>query len=181
MDGPSPEAVARVQALFVRSLPALRGFVTSLVVNFSLVDDVIQETFLTVTAKADAFQPGTNFKAWAWTIARNKTLQALQAASRHRQLSDAAIESLCAHDDSLKWEEVARFERYLDACFGELAPKARLAIELRYKHAHRVGEVARRMNWTVNAVHVALSRARRVLRDCVQQHLAAEDAAGAAG
>jgi RNA polymerase sigma-70 factor (ECF subfamily) len=175
---PSPAAVSRVQSLFVRYLPALRGFVTSLVVDYSLVDDVVQETFITVTAKADSFEPGTNFKAWTWTIARHKTLQALHTARRQRRLSDAAIESLCAQDESLEWEEAETAQRHLDACVDELAPKARLAVELRYRHAHRVGEVARRMGWTANAVHVALSRARKVLRDCVERRLAAQRPVG---
>ena len=60
---------AHVQSLFLQHLPALRGFVLSLVSDFSLVDDVVQETFVTVTAKAASYQRGTNFRAWVWTIA----------------------------------------------------------------------------------------------------------------
>src|SRR5215210_1323902 len=73
-----PEQTALVQSLFVQHLPALRGFVLSLISDFSLVDDVVQETFLVVTAKAASFQRGTNFRAWAWTIARYKVLQTLK-------------------------------------------------------------------------------------------------------
>jgi Sigma-70 region 2 len=57
----APEQTALVQGLFVQHLPALRGFVLSLVSDFSLVDDVVQEAFLTVTAKAANFERGTNF------------------------------------------------------------------------------------------------------------------------
>ena len=40
--------------------------------------DMVQETFLVITAKAANFQRGTNFRAWAWTIARYKVLQTLE-------------------------------------------------------------------------------------------------------
>src|SRR5260370_38767235 len=74
----SPEQTALVQSLFVQHLPALRGFVLSLVSDFSLVDDIVQETFLVITAKAATFQRSTNFRSWAWTIARYKVLQTLE-------------------------------------------------------------------------------------------------------
>lgn len=171
---PDPDQLALVQGLFVQHLPALRGFVLSLVSDYSLVDDVVQETFLVVSAKAGEFQRGSNFRAWAWTIARFKVLQALQKIPKTEQrLSDEVIESLCATEASEDWPAEEQL-RQLAACLGELAPKARLAVELRYQQAHKPPEIARRMGWTVDAVHVALSRARVVLRNCVQQRLATQ-------
>lgn len=165
----TPEQLALVQGLFVQHLPALRGFVVSLVSDYSLVDDVVQETFLVVTAKAGEFRRGSNFRAWAWTIARFKVLQALQKIPKAEQrLSDEVIESLCATEAAEEWPAEDQL-RHLAECVGQLAPKARQAVELRYQQAHKPPEIARRMGWTVDAVHVALSRARVVLRDCVQR------------
>jgi RNA polymerase sigma-70 factor (ECF subfamily) len=139
------------------------------------VDDVIQETFITVNAKAAEFERGTNFRAWLWTIARFKALQALDArAGRHEQLDTEVIEALCAHDDAENWHD-EEYLRQLAHCIGELAPQARRAIELRYHQAHRPPEIARLMGWTVEAVHVALSRARVFLRQCVTRRMKAEN------
>ena len=166
-----PEQLAHVQGLFVQHLPALRGFVVSLVSDYSLVDDVVQETFLVVSTKAGDFKRGSNFRAWAWTIARYKVLQALQKKPAEQRLSDAVLESLCATDAAEEWLAEEQL-RQLATCLGELAPRARQAVELRYQQAHKPPEIARRMGWSVEAVHVALSRARVVLRNCVQQRLA---------
>jgi len=65
----SIDHVLLVQKLFVQHMPQLRAFVLSLMPDFSQVDDIIQDAFLTVTAKAADFQEGTNFKAWVFTIA----------------------------------------------------------------------------------------------------------------
>src|SRR5688572_29981410 len=164
-----------VQGLFVEHLPALRGFVLSLVSDFSLVDDVVQETFLVVTAKADQFQRGSNFRAWVWTIARYKTLQLLEKKVKENEfLRPEVIEALCAHEAS---EEGPKDEvlKMLLHCIDELAPKARQAVDLRYRQSHRPPEIARHMEWTVEAVHVALSRARVFLRQCVERRIAALD------
>jgi len=172
---PDDGHTAHVQALFVQHLPALRGFVLSLVNDFSLVDDVVQETFVTITAKAATYQRGTNFRAWAWTIARFKTLQLLEkVAPAADRLSAEAIEALCAHEasESAFPEEALR---HLGPCLQTLAPRARQAIELRYHQAHRPPEIARSLGWTVEAVHVALARARAALRECVTRRMAAEN------
>ncbi len=168
------EQTTLVQGLFVQHIPALRGFLLSILSDFSLVDDVVQETFLVVTAKADTFQRGTNFRAWAWTIARYKALQALEKmAPVKERFAPDVIEALCSHESSENWLHDSLL-KYLNICIGELAPKAREAIQLRYQQAHRPPEIARLMGWTVDAVHVALSRARVVLRNCVERRLAAE-------
>lgn len=168
-DSANPDQLALVQGLFVQHLPALRGFVLSLVSDYSLVDDVVQETFLVVSAKAGEFRRGSNFRAWAWTIARFKVLQTLQKVPKAEQrLSDEVIESLCATEAAEEWPAEEQL-RQLAECVRELAPKARQAVELRYQQAHKPPEIARLMGWSVDAVHVALSRARVTLRVCVQR------------
>ena len=167
------EHTAHVQALFVQHLPALRGFVVSLVVDFSWVDDVVQETFVTVTAKAGSFRRGSNFRAWVWSIARFKALRTMEKARRaDERMSDEVLEALCAEEDAeLGWDETAI--RHLEHCLDQLPSRSREAVELRYQQAHRPPEIARRMGWTVESVHVALSRARAVLKECVQRRLSA--------
>ena len=43
----------------------------------------------------------------------------------------------------------------LRLCLESLAPRAREIVELRYQQAHNPPEIARRVNWSVDAVHVA--------------------------
>jgi len=169
----TPEQTAFVQSLFVQHLPALRGFVLSLISDFSLVDDVVQETFLVVTSKAATFQRGTNFRAWAWTIARYKVLQTLEkAAPVPERFAPEVLEALSAHETAETWFSDEQLQ-HLAKCMDGLAPKAREAVELRYQQAHRPPEIATRLGWTVESVHVALSRARVFLRECVTQRIAA--------
>lgn len=171
----SPEQTAHVQSLFVQHLPALRGFILSLVSDFALVDDAVQETFVTVNAKAATFVRGSNFRAWVWTIARYKTLQLLEKrVPVDSRFAPEVIEALCAQQSAQDWRTEDML-RHLGSCVSELAPKARQAIELRYMRAHRPAEIAQIMGWTIDAVHVALSRARVFLKDCVSNRTAASE------
>ena len=166
----SQEKTALVQSFFVQNIMAVRGFVIGLMPDFSRVDDVIQETFLTVTAKAEGFVEGSNFRSWACSIARFKVLEARRGPGSCEVMLDAeVIEALCATEveDWQPEEELCILSR----CMEGLAPQARRAIKLRYEQAHRPREIAQRMGWTVNAVHVALARARAALRECVERNL----------
>lgn len=171
---PGSDQAAHVQALFVQHLPALRGFVLSLVSDFTLVDDVVQETFLTATEKANRFERGTNFRAWVWRIARYKTLQLLEKrVPVNSRFAPDVVEALCAQEAEEDWRTESMLH-HLGPCIHELAPRAKQAIELRYMQAHRPPQIAQVMGWTVEAVHVALSRARLVLRECVSHRMESE-------
>ena len=175
MTSDPPANVLEVQSQYVQHLPALRGFVLSLVSDFALVDDVVQETFLTVTQKADHFEPGTNFRAWVWTIARFKVLQMLERGkNRSDRFSPEVIEALCADEGAESGWNLERQLEHLRKCVEHLPPRTRQAVTLRYEHAHRPPEVARLMGWTVDAVNVALSRARNALRKCVDDRMTLE-------
>src|SRR5271165_6406009 len=69
------DQVREVQKLFLAHADLLRGFIRGLVPQQEAAEDIFQELFLTLTAKAGDFQLNTNFVAWARTIARLKVLE----------------------------------------------------------------------------------------------------------
>ncbi len=166
-----PNHVLHVQQLFIRNSGLLRGFVGALFPDFDLADDILQEVFVVITEKAEAYRPGTNFTAWACEIAKRK---ALEAARKHRRspgvLSPETIETLCA---AAPLEEAVSERTDLRQCVGKLAPKTRQIVKLRYRQGIKPGEIAQRMNWTPQAVYVALSRARSFLRECLGRQASA--------
>lgn len=163
----------RVQKLFVRHQGQLRAYLLALRPDFALADDVLQEVFLTVSARADDFEFGTNFVAWARSIARLKFLEAC------RRLPGAALDidtaaSLAAScpDDWANDMKLAALAK----CMADLAPKAREMLGLRYHREHSPPEIARLLSRTVNSVAVALAKARDALRECIEQRLRREAA-----
>jgi len=70
----------------VALIPALRAFAWSLSHNASDADDLVQEALIKAWAHRDRFEPGTNLRAWMFTILRNTYYTSL--ARRRREVSD---------------------------------------------------------------------------------------------
>lgn len=170
----SSEKTMRVQQLFVKHQLPLRAFILSLEPNFTDAEDLLQEVFLVITRKANEFEEGTNFFAWACTIARFKLLELLRRRSRSQALSEEVIESLCAIEPEPYFDDSR--VAILQHCLEQLAPKARQMMFLRYYGEHSPAQIARLVSWTPNAVRVALSRARTVLQECLERRLRQEGA-----
>ncbi len=173
-----PDAHLRhVQSQFLQQTNRLRGFILGLLPDRAAADDVLQEVFLIVTAKAAEFQSGTDFLAWVRTIARLKVLEQRQRRfPAAGQLTDDAWDMLAqsVHEMDDVWD--AR-RQALERCLSELAPRALEVVQLRYSSERlSLEEVALRMSWTVGSVKVALSRAKDVLWDCVQRRMNATEA-----
>jgi RNA polymerase sigma-70 factor (ECF subfamily) len=166
------DPLAHVQENFVRHILPLKGFVLTLVPQRHMADDIVQETFLTACDKAASYEPGTNFRAWIFTIARFKVLALIKRESGRGQLLSTEATALLLNE-SLESAALDLPERVaaLDGCMGKLARTARQAVELRYTENLGPTEIASRMGWSVNALNVALSRARIFLRRCVEQSL----------
>jgi RNA polymerase sigma factor (sigma-70 family) len=115
-----------VQRLFVEHAALVRHFVLSLLPDPHAASDVVQETFVTVTAKAAEFSTGTNFKAWVLTIARLKTYEVFRERKRHGRLLSPETAALLAGDlESASWLQSDEIRRALDQCLGRLGRRAR--------------------------------------------------------
>ncbi|WP_374467128.1 sigma-70 family RNA polymerase sigma factor [Ferrovibrio sp.] len=101
-----------IHGLLMETLPSLKAFSVMLTRDRHWAEDLTQETVLRVLAKAEQFQPGTNFKAWVFTIMRNQHID--QARRRRREATtfgdSEAIENLMAvkapQEDKLVLDEL---------------------------------------------------------------------------
>ena len=122
--------ITKVQGLFVQHQPEIRGFVLSMIPDFSVADDVMQETFLIVTKKALSFEIGTSFAAWVKTIARFKALEAIRSR-RFETLSEAVLDALSTEPHEFAEDTDERLA-ILRGCLDQLAPQARRSIDYRF-------------------------------------------------
>lgn len=70
----------------VAMIPALRAFAWSLSHNGSDADDLVQDTLIKAWSNRDKFEPGTNLRAWLFTILRNTYYT--QVIRRRREVRD---------------------------------------------------------------------------------------------
>jgi len=165
---PDPHTLL-VQQLFVRHQQVLLGYVLSIEPNFADAQDIVQEVFLIISRKARTWTAGTDFLGWACTVARYETLNFQRTRARRVERLDEDVVELL-HAGGVPDE--AGFQRRMAAlqrCIGRLAPRARELVWMRYHGAQMPEQIAPTVGWTVNAVRVALTRARQFLRECLEQ------------
>lgn len=86
-------------------LPALRAFAISLTGNVALADDMVQDSVVKAWTHIESFEPGSNMRAWLFTILRNTFYS--HTRKRRRELPDpdgihaASLYEKPAHDSKL--------------------------------------------------------------------------------
>ncbi|MGI9240201.1 MAG: sigma-70 family RNA polymerase sigma factor [Verrucomicrobiales bacterium] len=138
----------------------LRAFIISRMPGVPGAADVLQETNLILWKKREAFEIGTNFRAWALTIARNEVRSHLRKLKREAAptLNPALIEEL-SEDSAGSPEEMDAWMDALDSCLARLKPEQRELIQSRYRNA-KDGVLS-------GALRGKLHRIRIALRNCI--------------
>ena len=88
-DGPGNADAFRDELIAV--LPDLRGFALSLVPDAARADDLVQETVLRAWAAQDRLAPGSNLKAWLFTILRNQFYSECRKGKREVEDADGTL------------------------------------------------------------------------------------------
>jgi RNA polymerase sigma-70 factor (ECF subfamily) len=89
-------------------LSDLRVYARSLTGNRHDADDLVQDTIERVLGAAERFTPGTHFKAWAFTILRNRFLNAYARPSRAQPIDDVDPElfaSPAGQEQTIEYQE----------------------------------------------------------------------------
>ncbi len=87
----APADPAAINADLVALMPSLRAFSRSLCTNPARADDLVQETLVKALANLDRFEPGSNMRAWLFTILRNIYYSEYRKRRREVADSDGAI------------------------------------------------------------------------------------------
>lgn len=90
------ERNAQFREGLIAAIPGLRMFGMSLSGRRDRADDLVQETLLKAWKCSDKFEPGTNLKAWLYTILRNEFYNQVRKRSREVEDGDASYASQVA-------------------------------------------------------------------------------------
>ena len=107
-------------------LPDLRAYARWLVGNRHDADDLVQDTIERVLGAAERFTPGTNFKAWSFTILRNRFLNAYARPSRAQSIDDVDPEMFACPPGQ---EQTIEYQEFRSA-FAKLSSEYREALIL---------------------------------------------------
>ncbi len=84
-------------------IPFLRAFARSLCGNQEMADDLAQEALVKAWQSRDSFIPGTNLKAWLFTILRNQFYSDRRRAWRQAPWDQEAAERIPGSSSDQSW------------------------------------------------------------------------------
>lgn len=141
-------------------VPYLRAFARSLSGRHEGADDLAQEALVKAWQSRDSFVPGTNLKAWLFTILRNQFYSERRRAWRQVPWDAENAEALPGTSEDQGWAaELSDIARALQA----LPAEQREALILVGAGGFAYEEAARISNCAVGTVKSRVARARRAL------------------
>ena len=171
--GSRPGALGREALAYADTLHNLARYLTR---NAADAEDLVQETYARALRAADRFTPGTNLKAWLFTILRNTYM-----SQYRRQRNDPSVRGLETLENlpgpSDRWLlDDLEMDRLRKVVAGEieqalltLSEEARTVILLDLEDLTEV-EVAEVLGCPVGTVKSRLSRARAALRERLRDY-----------
>lgn len=157
--------------LFVQYEPRIYGYIRSLVMNRDDAEDLLQETASVLWQKFDEFTPGSNFLAWAMSIARFQ-VQHFRRRHKHKVVRfSESFQDLLAADTVSESVRLADLQQLLDACLQKMPPADRNLFALHYASDDTITNLANQMGRPASTIYNAIRRIRRVLTTCVKRAL----------
>ncbi|WP_230426590.1 RNA polymerase sigma factor [Paragemmobacter aquarius] len=146
-------------------LPAMRAFAISLTRNMAAADDLVQDSIVKAWSSFDKFEPGTNMRAWLFTILRNTFYSGVR--KRRRDMPDpdgvhtASLFEKPAHDGRLAMNDFM-------VAFNQLSPVHREVLILVGASGFSYEEAAEMTGVAVGTVKSRASRARLRLAELLK-------------
>ena len=137
-------------------------------VAIDALDDVVQETLLTVHRVRHTFDPSRSYDAWLAAIAARRAIDLLRGQGRRdrREVHDElAYDTHADRDDASAGAERAQEAKRLRKAIDTLPPGQREAVEQLSLKERTLAEAAARTGRHTGALKVNLHRALKSLRD----------------
>ena len=150
--------------LLEAEIPRLRRYARALTRDVTRADDLVQSCLTRALAKQHLWQPGTDLRAWLFTILHNQHVNDVRRSVREGISVDVAVEEM-APVLTVQPGAIATLQlRDLETAIGKLPNEQRQVILLVGLEGTRYEEVAGVLGIPVGTVRSRLSRGRDQLR-----------------
>lgn len=151
--------------------PRLYGFILKRLADREQTLEVLQRTNLVICQKAEDFQDGSSFVAWAMTIARFQVMAWRKSQDRGRLVFTDSVDDLLDRSPDVEAESVDQRIPLLRGCLNKLRDADKELVQRRYRDGEPIQQVATYLGKSVDAVSMRLMRIRRQLAECVNRSL----------
>ncbi len=152
---------------------AVLGFCMRMVRDLALAKDLRQQVFVEAYRDLDRFEGRSSLRAWLFTIARHRCLDALKAQQRQGRLIENDEQAMLDVEDPgpgpIDHVDHARLTAALETCMQRLSPNVRATVLMRFQAETTYEKLAALLGATADTLQVRVARALRLLRRCLQR------------
>ncbi len=168
----NPSTSNFIRLLTEHQIP-IKGLIISMAPGCQDVDDILQDINVVLWEKKNTYKEGTNYKAWAYAISRNKVMQYWDQQRKlgKMSLSNEFLESVA---EARKDDTPNHLKDKLDTlgrCMQSLKPKEQQLVHARYSKATTLEAYASQIGSTAGSMKVSLHRIKKKLKSCVEKNL----------
>lgn len=164
----------RFLRLFTSHEEGVRAFVRRLVPTRADADDVMQDVSVVLWEKFESLRDGTDFRAWAFGVARFEALGWLRDKGRDRLVLNEEVVLKIAEESAQDEPKLQRQREALELCMVKVPADQRKLLMQAYQPEVRIQEVAQGSGRSVPGFYQWLHRMRRMLLECIRRALAQE-------
>ncbi len=166
--------VVAFEMLYRRYSPPLYRYIVRIVGDGDVADDLFQESFVRILAKAKTWRPYAKASTWFYTIATNLCYSELRRRKRHRSISlGPKHQDIPATDNPRRSAERSEIRERVDEALGNLSDNQRIVFSLRHDLGLSYAEIAAVLCCPIGTVksrvHAAVVSLRHHLQDLFEE------------
>ncbi len=134
-------------------------------------EELAQETATILWSKFDDYEEGTNFGAWAISIARLKALEYLRKRKRSQMIFNDRFYEMVADRAAQSSEELPDHVEALRKCLEKLSENQKKLLAMRFKKNDSIKKISQITGRPLGSLYHFFSKMIRALRDCINKQL----------
>ncbi|MBT8044467.1 MAG: sigma-70 family RNA polymerase sigma factor [Verrucomicrobiae bacterium] len=172
-----PRTTQAFMGLLTDHQEIIRSYIISQLPGCSEVRDILQDVNIFLWERMDDFKPGSNFGAWACTVAYYKILDYRKKQKKNGFLvfSEELTHTLMSEHQLREPDLLEAKRNALDYCLKKLTAKEKAILDARYSTpTGDMERMAKQTGRSRGSLRVTLSRLRAGLRNCISKRLSME-------
>lgn len=158
-------------ALFVRHEAAIHSFVLSLLPDLDAAEEVVQQASMTMWRRFDQYEAGTNFRNWAFQVAKLTAMNHITKLRRDRHVFSEQLLAALAEQATKRSDQLDSRRRALAMCIERLDDEDRQTLAGCYQESSTIKQFAAKIGQTPNTIYKRLNRIRATLLRCIEHRL----------
>ena len=146
--------------LIERYQKPLQYFISRLLDDAQITEDIFQDTWLTVIRGINSLKKVDAFSTWLYRIARNKVYQQLRKKRKKSELDENILAPKDTENNVFSPEDAAKVHR----CLEKLKPEHKEVLMLRFLEQMPYDQIAQVINCNLGTVKSRIYYAKRALK-----------------